>query len=94
MTVQPTEQWVQTFLRIVTVAPGGGGGPASALRTAAERQSAERGKAAGSEPRTAQEAATIDTAACLDRESGGKRAAAHLALRPLDQHGRLPHFAG
>src|SRR3954463_12508759 len=33
MTVQPTEQCVQTFLRIVTVAPGGGGGPASALRT-------------------------------------------------------------
>src|SRR5262249_36762474 len=34
MTVQPTEQCVQTFLRTVTAAPGGGGGPASALRTA------------------------------------------------------------
>ena len=33
MTVQPTEQCVQTFLRTVTAAPGGGGGPASALRT-------------------------------------------------------------
>src|SRR5271166_6198333 len=32
MTEQPTEQWVQTFLWLVTVAPGGGGGPASALR--------------------------------------------------------------
>src|SRR5882757_5947978 len=32
MTEQPTEQWVQTFLRVVTAAPGGGGGPASACR--------------------------------------------------------------
>src|SRR3982074_1202313 len=32
MTEQPTEQWVQTFLRLVTGAPTGGGGPASALR--------------------------------------------------------------
>src|ERR1700726_2824780 len=34
ITVQPTEQCVQTFFRTVTAAPGGGGGPASALRTA------------------------------------------------------------
>src|SRR5258708_22993933 len=34
VTVQPTEQCVQIFLRIATAAPGGGGGPASALRTA------------------------------------------------------------
>src|SRR5439155_12061140 len=34
ITVQPTEQCVQTFFRVVTVAPGAGGGPASALRTA------------------------------------------------------------
>src|SRR3954464_13280862 len=34
-TVQPTEQWVQMFLRIVICAPAGGGGPASALRTLA-----------------------------------------------------------
>src|ERR1700738_2124789 len=33
ITEQPTEQWVQTFLRVVTVAPGGGGGPACAFRT-------------------------------------------------------------
>src|SRR5437588_6294393 len=33
VTVQPTEQWVQMFLRMVTCAPGGGGGPACALRT-------------------------------------------------------------
>src|SRR5262249_38657549 len=35
MTVQPTEQWVQPFLRMVTAAPGCGGGPALALRTLA-----------------------------------------------------------
>src|SRR3981189_2695244 len=33
VTVQPTEQWVQMFLRVTTWAPAGGGGPASALRT-------------------------------------------------------------
>src|SRR5581483_3522853 len=33
VTVQPTEQCVQMFLRMVTAAPAGGGGPASALRT-------------------------------------------------------------
>src|SRR4051794_19883344 len=33
ITVQPTEQCVQMFLRMVTCAPAGGGGPASALRT-------------------------------------------------------------
>src|ERR1700741_4174329 len=33
VTVQPTEQCVHTLLRITTSLPGGGGGPASALRT-------------------------------------------------------------
>src|SRR6185312_11057555 len=33
VTVQPTEQCVQIFLRIVTCAPGAAGGPASARRT-------------------------------------------------------------
>src|SRR5215813_12481605 len=33
VTVQPTEQCVQTLLRMVTCAPAAGGGPASALRT-------------------------------------------------------------
>src|SRR5947209_19482011 len=32
-TVQPTEQCVQMFLRMVTAAPGAAGGPACALRT-------------------------------------------------------------
>src|SRR6185437_15140480 len=35
VTVQPTAQCVQIFLRISTVAPCAGGGPASALRTLA-----------------------------------------------------------
>src|SRR4029079_2275547 len=33
VTVQPTEQGVEMLLRMVTAAPAGGGGPASALRT-------------------------------------------------------------
>src|SRR5207245_2310421 len=33
VTVQPTEQCVQMLLRMVTCAPGGGGGPACAFRT-------------------------------------------------------------
>src|SRR5580704_9417150 len=33
VTVQPTEQWVQMFLRSSTAAPVGGGGPASARRS-------------------------------------------------------------
>src|SRR6267378_5583167 len=35
VTVQPTEQCVQMFLRMVTCAPPGGGGPAFALRMVA-----------------------------------------------------------
>src|ERR1044071_3901440 len=35
VTVQPTAQCVQMLLRMVTAAPGGGGGPALALRTLA-----------------------------------------------------------
>src|SRR5262245_11733964 len=35
VTVQPTAQWVQTLLRIVTCAAAEGGGPASARRTLA-----------------------------------------------------------
>src|SRR5690349_24769976 len=33
VTVQPTEQWVQMFLRMATCAPVAAGGPAFALRT-------------------------------------------------------------
>ncbi len=64
------------------------------LADSTERQSTERGKAAGGEARTAQKAATIKTATCLDREFRNKRAAASFALCPLDQHDGLLHFAG
>src|SRR5246127_1379035 len=33
VTVQPTAQWVQMLLRVITCAPAGGGGPALACRT-------------------------------------------------------------
>ena len=93
MTVQPTEQWVQTFLRIAIAAPGGGGGPASAFERAPSGNT-ERRKAASSEAGAAQERAAINTGIGLPRELRRKRAAASVALRPLDQHGSLPHFAG
>src|SRR5262244_2033647 len=35
VTVHPTEQWVQMFLRTSTSTPAGGGGPALALRIVA-----------------------------------------------------------
>ncbi len=59
---------------------GGGGGPASALRTVPERHRAERGEAAGSEPGSAQEAATIKATSCFGREVPRQRAAAGLAF--------------
>ena len=68
MTVQPTEQCVQMFLRMVTARAGLGGGPASALRTLAERQRAERGEAAGGEAGAAQEGAAVETAVGLARQ--------------------------
>ena len=61
MTVQPTEQCVQMFLRMVTAAPGFAGGPASALRTLAERQRAERGEAAGDQAGAAQEGPAVES---------------------------------
>src|SRR4029077_19187202 len=45
VTVQPTEQWVQMLLRMVTCAPAGGGGPALGLRPqAAGRRPRGRGR--------------------------------------------------
>jgi hypothetical protein len=73
--VQPTEQWVQMFLRMVTCAPAGGGGPASALRTLAS----------GSAPSVAVEPA-VGLALQGDREA----AATSLTFSAFDQHGRLP----
>ena len=87
MTEQPTEQWVQTFLRVVTVAPAGGGGPASALRTAPSGKRAERGQAAGGETGAAQKAAAIKIAACLRAGSAAASVLRRASLLcPLDQH--------
>ena len=89
MTVQPTEQCVQMFLRMVTCAPARRGGPASRLAHAAERQRAERGEAAGREAGAAQEGAAVDAAVGLTLQRAGERAAACLTFCSLDQHGRL-----
>src|SRR5207253_1473683 len=64
--------------------------PGLGLAHAAERQRAESRESAGHEARAAQEAAAIERAARLTCERGGQRAAACLAFRPFDQHGRLP----
>ena len=91
VTVQPTEQCVQTLLRMVTAAPVSGRRAGFGLAHAGERQRAERGKAAGGEAGAAQEGAAIEAAAdWLARR--GERAAARLAFCSFDQHGCLPHF--
>ena len=74
MTVQPTEQCVQMFLRMVTCAPAGGGGPACALRTLPSWQRAERGEAAGDEAGAAQEGAAVEGAVGLARHAPAESA--------------------
>src|SRR4029077_7901111 len=54
VTVQPTEQWVQMFLRVSTGAPGLGGGPASALRTPPRGRGAARASPPGLKPGASQ----------------------------------------
>ena len=71
ITVQPTEQCVQMFLRIVTAAPARGRRAGFGLAHAAERQRAERGKRAGGEAGAAQECAAVEAAAGLFGERGG-----------------------
>ena len=77
-TVQPTEQNVQMFLRMVTSAPGCRGGAASDLRMLASGSVTEGGEAAGDEAGAAQEGAAIDAAFSLGLQRVCKRAAAHL----------------
>ena len=55
ITVQPTEQCVQMFLRMVTCAPARRGGPAFALRTLPSGSVPSVARAAGDEARAAQE---------------------------------------
>ena len=62
MTVQPTEQCVQMFLRMVTVRARGGRRTGFRLAHAGERQRAERGETAGGEAGPAQEGAAVDAA--------------------------------
>ena len=74
MTVQPTEQCVQMFLRRMAAPAGAGGGPASALRTLAERQRAEGGEPAGHEAGAAQEGAAVDAVRSIDLASAAASA--------------------
>ena len=87
MTVQPTAQCVQMLLRMVTVAPLAGGGPALAFCTLASGKRAERGEAAGGKTRPAQEGAAVEAVVVLAGE-GGETTAARLTFCPFDQHGR------
>ena len=92
MTVQPTEQCVQMFLRMVTCGAGRRRRTGLGLAHAAERQRAERGETAGHQAGAAQEGAAVERAIRLTLQRGGERAAACLTFRPLDQHGRLPQL--
>src|SRR5207302_6837836 len=67
--------------------------PGLGLAHAAERQGADRRKSAGDEAGAAQETAAVERAARLACERGSQRAAARLAFRPFDQHGRLPTWS-
>src|SRR5262249_40399061 len=56
------------------------------LADSTDRQSSDRGEAAGDDARSAQKTATIEIATCLRPERCIERAAAKVALCPLDQH--------
>ena len=78
MTVQPTEQCVQIFLRMVTGEPCAGGGPASALRTLISGIAPTVARPAGGETGAAQEGTAVETATGLVAERGGEIAAPRL----------------
>src|SRR5262249_61593103 len=56
------------------------------LADSTDRQSSDRGEAAGDYARSAQKTATIEIATCLRREGSAPRAAARIALWPPVQH--------
>ena len=89
MTVQPTEQCVQMFLRMVTCSAGGGRRAGFRLAHAAERQRAERGETASRKAGAAQEGAAVEAAFRLPLERASECAAASLTFCALDQHGPL-----
>ena len=62
ITVQPTEQCVQMFLRSVTAAPRAGGGPASALRTLPSGSAPTAASPPAREAGAAQEGAAVEAA--------------------------------
>src|SRR3979490_2316161 len=59
-TVQPTEQCVQMFLRMVTATPGAAGGPACALRTLPSGSGASVARAPGTAAGRGQKAPTAE----------------------------------
>ena len=73
MTVQPTEQCVQMFLRMVTCDAGGRRRTGLGLAHARERQRTERGETAGDQTGSAQEGAAIETAIGLALQRAGER---------------------
>ena len=90
ITVQPTEQCVQTFadgdLR------AGRRDARFCLAHARERQRAERGETAGGEAGAAQESAAIETTIGVALQCAGERAATSLTVCSLDQHRPLPQL--
>jgi hypothetical protein len=79
---------VLIFLRLVTVASAGGGGPASALRMLPRGGVPSAAKAPGCEARALQETAPIQAASRLALNRGNERPVVEAALcLPLDQRG-------
>ena len=92
ITVQPTEQCVQMFLRMVTCAPAvPAADRASALRTLPSGSAPTAARPPAAKAGTAQERAAVETALRTDlEEHAASVAAASLTICSLDQHGLPP----
>jgi hypothetical protein len=64
------------------------------LADAAEWHCTDGRETTGSQTGTAQEGAAVEAALRLTLQSARKGGATDLTICSLDQHGRLPHFAG